>query len=63
MTETIRWWLRLQLGLGLAGGLAWLTGVGIGSDFLAGIGAGLLIAALVLRLGRRTAAREEDAES
>ncbi len=49
------WWLRLQLGLALAGGVVWLGGVFSESDFFAGLGAGLLIAALTLRLGRRAA--------
>ena len=49
------WWLRLQLGLALAGGVSWLGGAFFQSDFFAGLGAGLLIAALTLRLGRRAA--------
>ena len=61
MTEheplSFRWWLRLQFGLALVGGAAWVTGVLVGRDFLTGLGAGLLIAALVLRLGRRAADR------
>lgn len=60
MIGTVRWWLRLQLGLGLAGALVWLTGALAGRDFLSGLGAGLLIAALALRLGRRAAARDEE---
>ena len=63
MIGTVGWWLRLQLGLGLAGALLWLAGAAVGSDFLSGLGAGLLIAALVLRLGRRAAGRHEDEES
>lgn len=63
MTGTVGWWLRLQLGLGLAGALVWLAGAAVGSDFLSGLGAGLLIAALALRLGRRVAGRDEDDES
>jgi hypothetical protein len=63
MTGTVGWWLRLQLGLGLAGALVWLAGAAVGSDFLSGLGAGLLIAALALRLGRRVAGRNEDEES
>jgi len=63
MTGTVGWWLRLQLGLGLAGALVWLAGAAAESDFLSGLGAGLLIAALALRLGRRVAGRDEDEES
>ncbi|WP_419164108.1 hypothetical protein [Candidatus Palauibacter sp.] len=54
-TESRGWWLRLQLGLGLAGGAAWFAGAFIEQDFLAGAGCGLILAALVLRLGRRKA--------
>jgi hypothetical protein len=50
-----RWWLRLQLGLALSGGVVWVIGVLLKRDFLTGLGAGLLIAALTLRLGRRSA--------
>ena len=54
------WWLRLQVGLALAGGVIWLGGACSESDFFAGLGAGLLIAALTLRLGRRAARRGAD---
>ena len=61
MTEqqalSFRWWLRLQVGLALAGGVVWIIGVLVARDFLTGLGAGLLIAALTLRLGRRSAER------
>jgi hypothetical protein len=53
------WWLRLQLGLAMAGGAVWVVGVIVGRDFFTGLGAGLLIAALTLRLGRRAAERED----
>ena len=52
------WWLRLQVGLALAGGVVWFTGASIELDFLAGAGCGLLVAALVLRLGRTKAAAD-----
>lgn len=54
-TATRDWWLRLQIGLGLAGGAAWFVGALIERDFVAGVGCGLLVAALVLRLGRTNA--------
>ena len=54
--DAASWWLRLQLGLGLGGGVTWLGGAAAESDFVAGVGAGLLIAALTLRMGRRAAA-------
>ena len=52
---SFRWWLRLQLGLAMSGGAVWIIGVLVKRDFLTGLGAGLLIAALTLRLGRRSA--------
>jgi len=54
---SFRWWLRLQLGLAMSGGVVWVIGVLVKRDFLTGLGAGLLIAALTLRLGRRSAER------
>ncbi|MDE2662472.1 MAG: hypothetical protein OXI39_05640 [Gemmatimonadota bacterium] len=49
------WWLRLQVGLGLAGGATWFIGAFTEQDFVAGVGCGLLVAAVVLRLGRTRA--------
>lgn len=54
-TATFRWWLGLQVGLGLAGGAIWLLGAVLGEDFLAGTGLGLVIGALALRFGRKAA--------
>ena len=54
-----RWWLSLQIGLGVTGGLTWLAGAALGQDFIAGVGCGLLVAALLLRLGRAAAAGEK----
>lgn len=55
-TTTYRWWLRLQVGLLLAGGATWVVGAALEESFLTGAGAGMLVGALVLRLGRRAAA-------
>lgn len=52
---TYRWWLRLQLAFTVAGGGAWVVGAVIEEAFLTGAGAGLILAALGLRLGRRAA--------
>lgn len=52
---TYRWWLRLQVGLALAGGVAWFGGAWAEEDFLTGLGVGLVVAALALRLGRTAA--------
>lgn len=54
-TATFRWWLRIQLGLLLAGGVTWLIGAVLEEAFVTGAGAGMLVGALVLRLGRRAA--------
>lgn len=51
-TASRRWWLRLQIGLALAGGAVWFAGVFLHEDFVAGVGCGLLVAALALRFGR-----------
>ncbi len=54
-TASARWWLKLQLGLASAGGLIWLAGAMFENDFGSGLGLGLIVAALVLRTGRRAA--------
>lgn len=54
-TRSVRWWLGLQVGIGLAGGLAWFAGAMLKVEFVAGVGCGMLIAALALRLGRKVA--------
>ncbi len=54
-TATRRWWLNLQLALGVSGGAVWFAGAMWEQDFIAGVGFGLIAAALVLRLGRRSA--------
>jgi hypothetical protein len=53
--HSYRWWLNLQVGFGVAGGAIWLAGAILEQDFVAGLGCGLLVAALLLRLGRRAA--------
>lgn len=50
---TYRWWLRLQLALTGAGGVAWVAGTVLEMPFVSGTGLGLFLAALALRLGRR----------
>lgn len=58
-TESWRWWLNLQLGIGVAGAAIWIVGAVLEEDFVAGVGCGLLIGALILRFGRRAAEPEE----
>ncbi len=57
-TATFRWWLRLQLGIAVAGAATWVVGAALAEDFVAGVGCGLLIGALALRFGRRAAEEE-----
>ena len=59
-TESFRWWLRLQVGIAVAGASAWIVGALLGEDFLSGVGCGLLVAALTLRFGRASARAQED---
>ena len=53
MTERgFRYWLRFQIGLTVAGILAWLAGVAIDNSFLSGVGTGIMVSALALRFLR-----------
>lgn len=52
-TDGFRWWLRLQITLGLLGGAVWLAGAILEQAFVAGVGCGILIGGLILRLGRK----------
>ena len=52
---TVRWWLGLQVTLTLTGGSVWLGGAILEHDFVSGVGCGMLIGALALRLGRSAA--------
>ena len=51
-TVTDRWRRKLQVALGLSGGAVWFVGVMWKHDFMAGVGCGLIVADLILRLGR-----------
>ena len=55
-----RWWLNLQISLGLAGGAAWLAGTYLEQNFVSGVGTGLVLAALILRLARRDSVPRSD---
>ncbi len=59
MTSGGGYWLRFQLGLAAAGGVLWYVGAVISSEFTSGIGVGVLISALALRLLRSRAERED----
>ncbi len=61
-TTARRFWLNLQVGLGLSGGAIWFAGVALEQDFVAGVGCGFIASALILRLGRgatRSPAQED----
>jgi hypothetical protein len=51
--ESGRWWLNIQISLALAGGAGWLAGLYLEHEYISGVGTGLVIAALILRLARR----------
>lgn len=55
-----KWWVGLQAGFGLGGGGVWIAGEVAGNEFVAGAGLGLVVAALILRFGRRAAAKENE---
>lgn len=50
-----RYWLRFQIGLTVAGIIAWLVGVALDNSFLSGVGTGVMVSALAIRFlrGRR----------
>lgn len=58
VTATRRFWMNLQVVLGISGGAIWFAGAALEQDFLAGAGFGFIASALVLRLGRSAARRE-----
>lgn len=51
--EAGRRWLNFQISLGLAGGAAWLAGLYFEQEYVSGVGTGLVLAALILRLARK----------
>ena len=53
MTPEARAWLRFQLAMGGVGAAVWYAGVLAGSEFASGLGVGVLISALALRVLRR----------
>ena len=59
MTRDARYWLRFQLGMAAAGAVLWYGGVLLGSEFTSGLGVGVLVSALALRILRRRADVED----
>ncbi len=55
MTSEERYWLRFQLVMACIGGGFWYGGVLWESEFTSGLGVGILVSALALRLLRRRA--------
>jgi hypothetical protein len=53
VTSEARYWLRFQLVMAAAGAVLWYAGVHVGSEFTSGLGVGVLVSALVLRILRR----------
>lgn len=58
MTAETTYWLRLQLVMAAAGAASWYTGVLLQSEFTSGVGVGVLVSALALRVLRRRARDE-----
>jgi len=54
-TSSFRWWLRLQLAFVVTGSGTWVVGAVLERSFVTGVGVGILVSALALRLGRRSA--------
>lgn len=59
-TSSRKWWVGLQAGYGVGGGAVWVAGKVLENEFVAGAGLGLVVAALILRFGRRAAAKENE---
>ena len=59
MSSESRYWLRFQLVMAVAGGALWYAGVVIESEFASGLGVGVLLSALALRVLRSRSGDEE----
>jgi hypothetical protein len=58
VTAESRYWLRFQLVLAATGAGLWYAGILLGSEFTSGLGVGVLLSALALRILRGHADRE-----
>jgi len=58
MNAEARYWLRFQMVMAVVGAVLWYVGVLLDSEFTSGLGVGVLLSALVLRILRRDAADE-----
>jgi len=55
MKPEARYWLRFQMVMAVVGAVLWYVGVLLGSEFSSGLGVGVLLSALALRILRRNA--------
>lgn len=55
MSPEARYWLRFQMVMAVVGAVLWYVGVLLDSEFTSGLGVGVLLSALVLRILRRNA--------
>ena len=55
MKPEARYWLRFQMVMAVVGAVLWYVGVLFDSEFSSGLGVGVLLSALALRILRRNA--------
>ena len=55
MKPEARYWLRFQMVMAVVGAVLWYVGVLLDSEFSSGLGVGVLLSALALRIVRRKA--------
>ena len=55
MKPEARYWLRFQMVMAVVGAVLWYVGVLLGSEFSSGLGVGVLLSALALRILRQNA--------
>ena len=55
MKPEARYWLRFQMVMAVVGAALWYVGVLLDSEFSSGLGVGVLLSALALRILRRNA--------
>ena len=53
MKPEARYWLRFQMVMAVVGAVLWYLGVLLDSEFSSGLGVGVLLSALALRILRR----------
>jgi uncharacterized membrane protein len=58
MKPEARYLLRFQMAMAVVGAMLWYTGVLLDSEFTSGLGVGVLLSALAVRVLRRNADQE-----